>query len=111
MRAILLAVALMGAAGLAQETPAGNKVLATPGGRYVFGQVNDVRSDQFMLDTQTGRLWRIVEEKESGRLLLQIVRYRLLDGTMAIEPIPVVQEYDLHDKKLSEAVEQSSEKK
>jgi hypothetical protein len=38
----------------AQHAP---KVLSSSPGRYVFGQVSDFRVDQFMLDTQTGRLW------------------------------------------------------
>ncbi|CAH1092829.1 hypothetical protein [Candidatus Nitrotoga sp. 1052] len=33
------------------------KMLSSPGGRFVFGQISDFRRDQFMLDTQTGRLW------------------------------------------------------
>lgn len=33
------------------------KMLSSPGGRFVFGQISEFRRDQFMLDTQTGRLW------------------------------------------------------
>ena len=36
------------------------KILASPGGRYVFGQISDHRKDQFLLDTKTGRLWLVV---------------------------------------------------
>lgn len=36
------------------------RVLGSPNGRYVFGQISDFRADQFLLDTQTGRLWQIV---------------------------------------------------
>lgn len=39
--------------------PPQQKILSTPGGRFVFGQISDFRRDQFMLDTQTGRLWAI----------------------------------------------------
>lgn len=35
------------------------KILSSSLGRYVFGQVSPFRADQFMLDTQTGRLWEI----------------------------------------------------
>jgi len=31
--------------------------LSAAGGRYVFGQISESRRDQYMLDTQTGRLW------------------------------------------------------
>lgn len=37
--------------------PSQQKNLSSPGGRFVFGQISDFRRDQFMLDTQTGRLW------------------------------------------------------
>ena len=39
--------------------PPQQKILSSPGGRFVFGQISDFRRDQFMLDTQTGRLWAI----------------------------------------------------
>lgn len=29
-------------------------------GRYTFGQISSFRSDQYMLDTQTGRVWKMV---------------------------------------------------
>ena len=34
--------------------------LASPKGRYVVGQVGDSRSDQYLLDTHTGRLWQLI---------------------------------------------------
>jgi hypothetical protein len=37
--------------------PPQQKTLSSPGGRFVFGQISEFRRDQFMLDTQTGRLW------------------------------------------------------
>lgn len=39
--------------------PPQQKILSSSGGRFVFGQISDFRRDQFMLDTQTGRLWQI----------------------------------------------------
>ena len=45
--------------------PPQNKVLASPNGRYVFGQISDFRADQFLLDTKTGRLWQIVVDKKT----------------------------------------------
>lgn len=54
---------------LAQDAAPGS-VLSSSGGRYVFGQVSKARRDQFMLDTQTGRLWTMVclkIGKESGQ--------------------------------------------
>jgi hypothetical protein len=48
-------------------------------GRFVFGQISDSGKDQFMLDTQTGRLWRISETGRIG-LFLQTVPYKSSDG-------------------------------
>jgi len=49
-------------------------------GRFVFGQISDSSKDQFMLDTHTGRLWRISETGRIG-LFLQTVPYKASDGT------------------------------
>ena len=53
--------------------------LACPGGRFVFGQGSDSGKDQFMLDTRTGRLWRIAESGEVG-IYLRPVPYRTQKG-------------------------------
>ena len=60
-------------------------VLSSPGARFVFGQVSDSGKDQFMLDTWTGRLWRIAESGGVG-VFLNPVPYRLKDGKY--EPLP-----------------------
>ncbi|MBN1103117.1 MAG: hypothetical protein JXL84_06865 [Deltaproteobacteria bacterium] len=60
-------------------------VLCAAGGRFVFGQVSDSSKDQFMLDTWTGRLWRISESGGVG-LFLNPVPYRIKDGKY--EPLP-----------------------
>ena len=49
--------------------------LSATGGRYVFGQISDSSKDQFMLDTLTGRLWRVAETGAVG-LFLQPVPYK-----------------------------------
>lgn len=61
------------------------KALGCPGGRYVFGQISDSSKDQFMLDTVTGRLWRIAESGEVGAYL-RPVHYRTEKGGYA--PLP-----------------------
>jgi len=53
-----------------QETQ--QQVLSSPAGRFVFGQVSDSNKDQFMLDTFTGRLWRISERGDIGMFLISI---------------------------------------
>ncbi|RLB43143.1 MAG: hypothetical protein DRH12_03750 [Deltaproteobacteria bacterium] len=59
--------------------------LSCPGGRFVFGQVSDSSKDQYMLDTWTGRLWRLSESGEVGKYLSP-VPYKLRDGNYG--PIP-----------------------
>ncbi len=49
---------------------------STTEGRYVFGQISDFRSDQFLLDTQTGRLWQLVVDQEKNKKL---------------QPVPIIQ--------------------
>jgi hypothetical protein len=49
--------------------------LSSGGGRYVFGQISESSKDQFMLDTLSGRLWRIGETGTVG-LFLQPVPYK-----------------------------------
>jgi hypothetical protein len=74
-------------------------VLCSPGCRFVFGQVSDSSKDQFMLDTFTGRLWRVAETGEVG-LFLSPVPYRIKEGTYS--PLP---------EKSPEAREKDSRKK
>ncbi len=49
--------------------PAQFGVLSAPNGRFVFGQISSSSKDQFMLDTATGRLWRIGESGKMGMFL------------------------------------------
>jgi hypothetical protein len=60
-------------------------VLNSLQGRFVFGQISDSGKDKFMLDTFTGRLWRISETGEVG-LFLSPVPYRTSEGTYS--PVP-----------------------
>ena len=47
-------------------------VLSAPNGRFVFGQISSSSKDQFMLDTATGRLWRMGESGKVGTFLKAI---------------------------------------
>lgn len=42
----------------AQSSPS-FQPLASPTGRYVLGQIDPARADQYLLDTQTGRVWQL----------------------------------------------------
>ena len=60
MKALFLIGAVIAAAlpAHAQNNAAG-QVLSSQSGRFVYGQVSTFRRDQFMLDTQTGRMWQL----------------------------------------------------
>jgi nitrate/nitrite transporter NarK len=60
-------------------------VLSTAQGRFAFGQVSDSSDDKFMLDTFTGRLWRLSKRTDIG-LCLTAVPYRSEDGECS--PLP-----------------------
>lgn len=66
------------------------KLLSSESGRFVFGQISASGKDKFMLDTFSGRLWRIAESGEVG-LFLRPVPYRIGDGeyTPLPEKLPV----------------------
>ena len=60
-------------------------VLACVNGRFVFGQISDSSKDQFMLDTFTGRLWRITKRTDIG-ICLTSVPYRTAGGECSALP-------------------------
>ena len=77
--------------GLAQATEeqsSQSHVLSSPGGRYVFGQVSTFRRDQFLLDTQTGRMWEVVVDK-AGQDQLQPMPFDQVFGGQAFIPDPM----------------------
>lgn len=76
-----------------QEEKTKQKTLSSPNGRYVFGQISDGRVDQYMLDTQTGKLWYVVlksvDEKNSNPeqiRVLQQVPYSAFNGDISAIP-------------------------
>jgi len=60
-------------------------ILATTQGRYVFGQVSESSEDKFMLDTVTGRLWRLTKRTDVG-LCLTVIPYYNEDGKCSSLP-------------------------
>ncbi|BEV07788.1 hypothetical protein [Methylophilus sp. DW102] len=77
-------------------TPNQQKVISSENGRFVFGQISDFRSDQYMLDTKTGRLWMIVLKKSKnsdgtdapgeGFRVLDPIFYNDINGNLNLEP-------------------------
>lgn len=51
--------------------------LSVDGGRYVLGQINDTRADRYLLDTQTGRVWRVVNSEYGETMLEEVVFYKV----------------------------------
>ncbi len=73
----------LGSGPQGSEATAG--VLASSNARFVFGQVSDSSKDQFMLDTFTGRLWRIAESGKLGTYLKPVL-YCAEDGQCSSLP-------------------------
>lgn len=65
------------------KLPPPSRLLSSSNGRFVFGQISDMRRDQFLLDTQTGRMWTLVTSKE-GTPGAE-VEMRLLEPILFIE--------------------------
>jgi hypothetical protein len=74
----------------AQQVPqqSHQAVLSTTQGRFAFGQVSESSEDKFMLDTFTGRLWRLTKRTDIG-LCLTSVPYRNEEGECAPLPIEI----------------------
>jgi hypothetical protein len=68
----------------AVEQPQHN-VLSSQNGRFVFGQISGSSKDQFMLDTVTGRLWRIGESGKVG-MFMKAVPYLDAKGECTFLP-------------------------
>ncbi|MDU0111737.1 hypothetical protein RT723_01665 [Psychrosphaera aquimarina] len=76
--------------------PPQHKVLGSENGRFVFGQVSSFRSDQYLLDTHTGRMWQIVENKDK-QSVLRPVPIKQLFGEEAYIPEPVERDEAFRD--------------
>ena len=63
-------------------------VLSTAQGRFAFGQVSDSNEDKFMLDTFTGRLWKLSKRTDIG-LCLTAIPYRSENGEYSALPEPI----------------------
>jgi hypothetical protein len=64
--AIAISAAVLTTLPAFADAPHSTSTLSAPGGRFAFGQISDFRRDQYLLDTQTGRLWQIVCVEKQG---------------------------------------------
>ncbi|RLB30455.1 MAG: hypothetical protein DRH20_16650, partial [Deltaproteobacteria bacterium] len=71
--------------GMLSSGKAETGILATGGGRFVFGQISESAKDQYMLDTRTGRLWRIGHSGKIG-VFLKPIPYRSESGECNVLP-------------------------
>ncbi len=78
--------ALLFAAGAAVAQSSNRPNALGSGSRYVFGQINEFAADQYMLDTVTGRLWRLVDTADGSASVLEPVPYQLPDGRLQAMP-------------------------
>lgn len=94
---VALAMALTPIAGFSQDKASQPptqqpRLLQAENGRFVFGQISEYRRDQFMLDTRTGRLWKVVVTKvgkpgeEQDVYLLDPLFYVGQDGKWSTDP-------------------------
>ena len=79
------APAQFGFASPEQQETSQHKILSSENGRFVFGQVSASDKDKFMLDTSTGRLWRVGESGKMGMFLLPVL-YQSREGEYTILP-------------------------
>ena len=98
------------AADPVEVIPPQNKVLSSENGRYVFGQISSYRSDQYMLDTATGRLWQIVVDKDKNQRLQPVPVVQLL-GEEAYIPEPQERDEAYRDMLRGASIEQMKKSK
>jgi hypothetical protein len=88
MKKLKIIIAILNFVYLAQADPLGSNsqgnALSAKGGRYVFGEAG---GGEYMLDTQTGRLWmQVIDVKHGYQTYLKPVPYNALDGTLVTVP-------------------------
>ncbi len=92
MKLLLMVFAIVGATSVVAKEPETKgidfetNVLTAPGARYVLGQISKNRKDQYLLNTETGRVWQLVIDKE-GTLFLQPIFFQSLQGKMVATPL------------------------
>lgn len=93
MKRIVVAVAIFASVSCwAQD--AKRQTLSAPGGRFVLGQIGDDASSQYLLDSQTGRVWEVInitnEQGQSIATGLKPLRFYTPSGnSWGTEPPPV----------------------
>lgn len=89
-------MAFLATAAYGQAAKPMPQVLSSSNGRFVFGQVSEFARYQYMLDTQTGRLWQVSEyvptkpdgtpDKENATSVLSPIPYYEGQGKFGSTP-------------------------
>jgi len=100
MKTLLFVVLFLAFADVANAQMASTnrgQVLSASGGRFVFGQINESGQNVYMLDTQNGRVWRLMMDG-GGNYMLMPVLYASVVGTLFVHPPSEDEERDAIDK-------------
>ncbi|RXJ89517.1 hypothetical protein CRV01_08560 [Arcobacter sp. CECT 8983] len=70
-----------------------SKILSSENGRYVLGQISEMRADQYLLDTKNGKVWNIVADKNGNKSLepIEILDFYYDDKSKKMLPVKLYQ--------------------
>lgn len=75
-------------------------------GRFVFGQISSYRSDQYLIDTETGRVWNLVQDDQKAKVLQPIPFSAFFGPATSVTPISTEYETKALNKGFMNAIEQ-----
>lgn len=87
MKALLVILACC-SVGWAVDMEVPRIILGVQGGRFVFGQLNEYMRTSYMLDTQSGRLWKLSQKTDSTLILEPIPYADIVAGKVVELPAP-----------------------
>jgi len=68
----VIIVCIMASSIVLASGPVSKNRILEGSGKFAFGQISDFRQDQYLLDSDSGRLWRIVKSDRIGTTLEEI---------------------------------------
>jgi hypothetical protein len=90
---IMLFLMVLATLGFAADAYTPKGALSVPGGRYAFGQLNDYAASSYMLDTQTGRLWHVMQDEHTNLILVPVL-YKMAGGGLILQPMDAQAEFE-----------------
>jgi hypothetical protein len=73
--ALLILVTVPAAAQADMSTATAAAAPIGTGGRFVMGQLTNMRRDQYLLDTKTGRIWAVAMDPQGATEMMPIPYY------------------------------------